>query len=116
MERCYHGGPAGRKVGDWLLPPAQTGQRSCADAPIRGAEVCNRGKVYVTPSLAAAVMFASAWPEPRVYLCEPENPSHDPDCAVEGLSFECDRARVVRVIKPKRKHIDRCRRALMSRE
>lgn len=113
MERkYYHGGPAG--IRDFILPSSQTGARSIADLPIDGAEICSRIKCYVTPDITAATMFASAHKRPMVYEVVPENLSHDPDCSVHDLSYECDRARIIRTIKPKYKHIARCRNVLLE--
>lgn len=111
-KKYYHGGPAGLR--GFILPSSQTGARSCADLPIRGSDICSKDKCYVTPDVAAATLFASSHKHPMVYEVRPENLSVDPDCSLIGLSFECDKAAIVRAIKPKTKHVIRCRKVLLT--
>ncbi len=98
--RYYHGGYGKLKAGNMLLPPTITGAKSCAD--YGAAHVCRRDKVYVTTDIDAARFAASMTPNGKVYEVFPVGElTADPDCLVSGESFECDKARVVRVV-PKR--------------
>ncbi len=65
----YHGGVTGLVVGDFILPPAETGVVSCQDldhpdtamqAQIEA--VHRRDRVYLTTELLAASMFAALHP------------------------------------------------------
>ena len=109
----FHGGKPGRKRGEFILPPCITKSPSCSEYGAAG--VHRRDRVYVTTSEHAALMFAAGWPNGAVYECEPVGViSADPDCSQPGLSFECERARVLRVIKPTNKMIDDVRRFLLE--
>lgn len=104
-ERYYHGGPAGRRLLDWILPPSVTGAVSTQDVgPVslreRAASVHRRDRVYVTPNSTAALMFASAHSDPCVYEVVPDGTLEpDPDCSDPSLSFACSRAQVVRIVR-----------------
>lgn len=109
----YHGGKPGRKRGEFLLPPSKTKVKSCSEYGAAG--VHRRDRVYVTTNPTAALMFAAAWPGGVVYEVAPVGiVSADPDCDLPGLSFECERARVLHVRKPTNKMIDDARRFLLE--
>ena len=101
--RYYHGGPAGRRLMDWILPPSITGATSTQDVgpdSLRdaAARVHRRDRVYVTPNRFAALMFASGHRSPTVYEVVPDGELEpDPDCSDPSLSFACARAQVVRI-------------------
>lgn len=108
MTTYYHAGPKGLSE---ILPPSVTGKRQvCASS--------NPDKVYLTSSLEMAIGIASLLPDKTgaVYECSPVNPSHDPDCETVGLSFEADRASIVRVVKVKGRHLKRARSLMMAGE
>lgn len=97
LSSYYHGGRAGLKVGEYVLPPSVTGVVSTAryGAPAR------RDRVYLTTDKAAAMMFASLAPAKTVaiYRVEPEGLlTPDPDCKETGLSWECPRATILEII------------------
>lgn len=96
----YHGGAPRLRPGDFILPSSVTGASSNADY---GAEkVCRRDRIYLTSDLTAAVFFAAMHPSNHgaVYHVEPWGEvAPDPDCNQPGLSFECESARVLRVIE-----------------
>lgn len=96
----FHGGRGGMVRGQYLLPPSITGAPSCA---LFGADhVCRRDRVYVTTVMEAAFIFAAGSPCGRgdVYLVEPIGPLvPDPDCNLRGLSFEVERALILRRFK-----------------
>ncbi len=112
-QRYYHGGPAGRSRGAYLLPPSITGAPSSSDF---GAEaVHRRDRVYLTIDYRAALLFAAGSRFGVVYEVEPIGPIEpDPDCDTPGLSFECERARIRRIIKPRPDHIAAARMALLA--
>lgn len=96
----YHGGYGNLIAGDFVLPPTKTKSQSCADYGAEG--ICKRDRVYVTTDLNAAILYASFhWRgNGRVYEVEPQgNICHDADCSEEGLSYECDRAKVLSVVQ-----------------
>lgn len=100
----FHGGPPGLKVGDFILPPCETGVKSCADYGARGA--CRTDRIYLTSDIVAAIMFGSLHPSKKgmVYEVQPADlVEHDPDCLEFGLSFQAQRAKIVRVIPITRK-------------
>ena len=101
--RFFHGGPPGLTE---ILPSAATGAPSGADYGAEG--VCRRDRVYLTTSLSCArayALFAPVRGLVTVYECEPVGELvPDPDCTEPGLSWQCERATVVRIverIKPK---------------
>ena len=109
----YHGGPVGRERGAFILPPSVTGQLTTADFP--GGSVCDRGKVYVTTAYEAALLYASAHKRGVVYVVRPVgNLADDADCAEHGLSFACDKAVVLKVIKPPADQLAMARYALVT--
>lgn len=112
MTKYYHGGPAGRQRGAFILPPAITGAMTTAD--FGAGAVCRRDRVYVTTAINAALLFAAGHRRGVVYQVDPEGELEpDPDCETLGMSFQCARARVVRVIKPSPAIVDQVRRILL---
>ena len=112
---CYHGGPAGLKVGQRILPAGQTGARSTASYGAAG--VCDPDRVYVTPDPKAAAMFASMHPsgDGRVYKVETVGQvEYDPDCQVPGLSYVCEAAVIVGRVKVKRKTLRKIQKIMLS--
>ena len=73
-----------------------------------------RDRVYVTTSQAAALLYAASVKRGVLYECEPMGGLEpDPDCLVPGLSWQCEKARVIRRIKPKARDIQMARAALL---
>lgn len=110
--RYFHGGPRGLR---WIEPPCKTGAPSTAS--YGGAGVCRRDRVYVTASPDAALMYAAMHPSMKgvVYQVEPVGEvADDPDCNEPGLSFECERARVVKVYKFSGKTLAAIRKQVMA--
>jgi hypothetical protein len=98
--RYYHGGVGHLKKGEFLLPPTITKlTKSCSE--FGAAHIHKRDRVYVTTDAHAAFVFGAGAPAPTaaVYEVEPEDLSDDPDCNVIGTSFECRRAKIVRVVQ-----------------
>ncbi len=109
----WHGGRPGLRPGTFLLPPNITKAPSCSDFGAAG--VHRRDRVYVTTVQAAALVFAAGHPDGVVYECEPVGQvTPDPDCNAPGLSFECEKARIVRVIKPSGEAMKAARTALLG--
>lgn len=94
----WHGGRPGVQRGAFLLPPSITKTKHCG---LYGAAGIHRtDRVYVATEYAAAVLYAAAWPGGVVYQCEPIGGlTPDPDCSEPGLSWECEKARVRKVVK-----------------
>lgn len=85
----YHGGAAGLRPGDWILPPAETG---AVTYPF------DREDVWLTISLQEAVVWAVAaggW----VYRVRPEGTT-TPAAERGAGAARCDRAEVLAVIPP----------------
>jgi rifampin ADP-ribosylating transferase len=94
----YHGGPRGRMRGEFLLPPVVTRARSLSEFGAAGVHRMDR--VYVTTMLDAALIYAAGWPRGVIYECKPIGALEpDPDCSLPGLSWQCEKARVLRVIR-----------------
>ena len=111
--RYFHGGDRGLRVGGFILPASDTGKRSTSD--IIANQVHRRDRVYITPDMAAASMYASVHATPTVYEVIPEGELEpDPDCFAPGLSSACHRARIVAIHKVPGKVIKRARKVLLA--
>lgn len=109
----YHGGARGRDRGAMLLPPNVTGAPSLSQFGAAG--VCRRDRVYVTTNFHAALLYAAANRKGVVYQVEPLGELEpDPDCNQPGLSFQCARAKVLKVIKPHPAEVHAATQALLS--
>lgn len=115
LGALWHGGPAGltRKI----LPASVTGARStrdlAADLAVDHAHVRD-DRVFLTPDLASAVMFASAHHEPMLYAVWADGPLEpDPDCAFAGVAFQCVSATILFTRRPHRHDVGRAR-AIMA--
>lgn len=96
--RYYHGGQKGLKAGDFIQPPNETNVRhTLFEYGTGAAGVARRDRVYATPDHHCAVMYAALHPSGgAVYEVEPVGTLEpDPDCTEPGLSWACDRARIV---------------------
>ena len=91
-KRYYHGGHDGLQVGDYILPPKDTGKDNMV-----GLNPLRRGdRVYVTKKIADAMFFASAAKKPMVYEVAPEGDiEDDPDHKTTGISFACPKAKII---------------------
>lgn len=115
--RYFHGGFGGLSVGQHVLPPNVTKAPSTASYGAGG--VCSRDRVYITTEFDAALVFACAHPSGRgkVYEVEPTGQvTDDPDARAMGYSYECEKARVVKVFKIRGKTIRNMQRALLTGE
>jgi len=115
-RQYWHGGPAGRQRGALLLPPAITSAPSSSE--FGAGEVHRRDRVYLTTTYSAAVLFAAGHRRGVVYRCEPIGELEpDPDYhGRPGGSVQCERARVLRVIKPDKRDLAIARHALLTPE
>ena len=112
MERYFHGGQRGLRVGEFILPPSETGRWCTSD--IVPNKVHRRDRVYVTPAKSGAVLYAAVQHEPIIYEVEPVGPlEHDDDCSEKGLSFSCERAKIVAAHKVPGKLIKQARKVLL---
>lgn len=111
--KYFHGGPIGRQRGAFLLPPAVTRSASCSD--YCDHEVHRKDRVYVTTDEAAALLYACASKNGVIYEVEPIGELEpDPDCSMSGLSFQCQKAKVLRIRKPAWHEIEMARKALLG--
>ncbi len=114
MTTYFHGGVPGLRVGQYILPPCETGAFSVADcttAPeaeqARLEAVHRRDRVYLATDRRIAMLWAALYPEGTpdeggwVYRVEPEGDVEpDPDyLADDGASVCAPRARVVGIVK-----------------
>lgn len=116
-EVYFHGGLPGRTRGSFLLPPNFTKVRSMARLLKKEADgvVLREDRVFVTTSRDAALLYASGWRRGVIYEVEPIGLLEpDPDCSMPGLSWQCEKARVLRIIKPKPAEIGMARKALAA--
>jgi hypothetical protein len=95
-KRYYHGGDGGLQVGDYILPPNDTGKDNMIGLnPLR-----RKDRVYITKDIAGAMFFASGSKSPIVYEVIPEGDiENDPDHKATGISFACPKAKIVAVYK-----------------
>lgn len=109
----WHGGRPGIQRGAYILPPSITKAPNLSQY---GAAVVHRkDRVYVTTQQAAALLYAASVKRGVIYECEPLGLIEpDPDCTLPGLSFQCEKARVIRVIKPKASDIEYARAVLLE--
>jgi len=93
-KRFYHGGDGGLKVGDFILPPNETGKDNMAGLnPLR-----RKDRVYLIKDLAGAMWFASAADDPLVYEVTPCGEiEDDPDHKKKGISFACPKAKIIAI-------------------
>lgn len=104
----FHGGRSGLPRGSFILPPNITKAPSLSEYGAAG--VHRKDRVYVTTSQAAALLYASMTRNGVIYECEPIGSIEpDPDCTEPGLSFQCEKARVIRCIKPKASDVEAIR-------
>lgn len=112
----YHGGAPGLFAGRLLLPPSMTSFRREHAERVRSGSVGRADRVYVTTSIEAAAMYAALYPRRSggaVYRVEPIGAiEDDPDCNEPGLSFACQRARIVERVKIARSAIVEIREEL----
>ncbi len=110
----FHGGFGGLQVGQLILPPVRTPAVSTAAWTIaRG--ICDPKRVYVTTDMDAALFYACMHPSGhgKVYEVEPVGDLQvDPDAYLEGLSYSCNAARVLRVIRLRGKTIKSVQKAM----
>lgn len=95
MTRYFHGGPPGLTK---ILPPTVTGARGLA--PYGTGQVSQRDKVYITTDFTDAMVYAVGEPSGKgvVYQVQPAHPLEpDPDCLIDGLSYACRSAQIVKV-------------------
>lgn len=110
--RYFHGGNKGLRVGEFVLPATATGARSTSDIIVNN--VHRRDRVYITPDMAAASLYAAVHGSPTIYEVSPEGDLEpDPDCFAPGLSCACPKAKVVAVHKVPGKIIKKARAAIL---
>lgn len=124
MSAYYHGGVAGLRVGQYILPPCETGARSVADNQSAPPEeqatierVHRKDRVYLATDQRIAMLWAALHPDGDakqggwVYRVQPEGDVEpDPDyLADDGKSVCAPRARIVGIVKTgvPRKHAGR---------
>jgi len=111
----YHGGLPGRQRGTFLLPPNITKVRSLSE--YGAAAVHRRDRVYIATALEGALLYAASVRNGLIYQVEPIGPVEaDPDCDLPGMSWQCEKARVLRIIKPTNQMIGMARSVLLGKK
>lgn len=113
--KYFHGGYGGLRVGQYVEPPAVTKAPSLARFGARG--VCDTSKVYVSTIFDGALLYGCMHHsgEGKVYEVEPVGELlEDPDAKSRGLSFSCDRAKVIKVYRLKGKTIKRVQKWMVG--
>ena len=99
----FHGGPWGLREGDFILPPSETGAKSCSDLELKIKNNPHRkDRVYVTAEMDAAFVFGAQapWSEVGIYAVVPwDELEPDPDCNEPGMSFQCGSAKIIRAAR-----------------
>lgn len=91
----FHGGPA--VDGRWLLPPSETGVARVAHGD---------PYVYIATSYSLALTYAATC-DGWVYEVVPDGPVEaDPDSILDGESWRCPRARIVRRLRPPKRDVE----------
>jgi hypothetical protein len=94
--RWWHGGPAGFKRGDQLLPPSQTGR-------VPGLDGTDKTSVYVTTSRDDALMFSARHERPALYEVTIDHEPVDDDVLPQTpTSKRVPSAKVWRIEQPSR--------------
>lgn len=107
----YHGGPRNLRK---ILPVSVTGAKGQAHY---GNHLAKPHKVYLTTDPKCAALFACGYPKGSIYIVRPVGELvEDPDCVQKGLSFECEKADVVKEIRLKPSMARFIRQAVMSDE
>lgn len=111
----FHGGCGVSKKGEFILPPIITKARNLSDYGAAG--VHRKDRVYVTTEYGAALLYAASVINGRVYVVEPIGQiEDDPDCVKKGLSYQCEKAKVIKIIKPKKEEIEMAINLLIESE
>jgi hypothetical protein len=93
--RYLHGGKADLKVGACLPPPSVTGVAQNGVVP---DDVRRKDRVYITTDRNTAIVWATACGASHFYEVEPKGElTDDPDHKGKGVSFECEKAKIVAI-------------------
>jgi hypothetical protein len=116
MTRYFHGGPAGFQRNSFLLPPSITRVKSTTDY-VGKNKGHRQDRVYISTDINAALLFSCAFKRGQIYEVTPIGEVEaDPDCDSEGLSYQCEKARIVRVIKVSKNTMQNARSVLFDAE
>ncbi|MDR3589278.1 MAG: hypothetical protein P4N41_06410 [Negativicutes bacterium] len=100
--RYYHGGIPGLNPGDMLLPPAVTGKSTLLEHAKEIDPNCvqRADRVYIVTEREMADVYALVYPYGDTYKVRPVGElEHDADCKEPGLSFQCEKAEIIAVIR-----------------
>ncbi len=101
MTRYFHGGHPGLNPGDLILPPATTGLAGNLTkyGQQLGGDHVRRDRVYLTTGRDVAKAYAAFYPDGALYEVAPHGDLEpDPDCYIDGLSWQCQSATVLRIV------------------
>lgn len=113
MSKYFHGGQRGLRIGDYILPPSETGKSCTSDYIVN--QVHRRDRVYVVTDFTGAALYAVVQPVPAIYEVTPIGVLEpDADCNLAGLSFSCERAKIVAIHKLPGKFIKKARKVLLE--
>src|SRR6266849_10338620 len=91
----FHGGNGGLEVGGYILPPSITGAPQNGNVP---THVRRNDRIFMVRNFIDAAPWAAHHPKPVVYEVEPEGSvEDDPDVDAPGISFQCQKAKIVAI-------------------
>jgi len=115
QTKYYHGGDRGLFLGGHILPPTVTGKPATSDFVVMNG-LYRKDRVYVTTRLSSAQLYASGQRKPTVYEVEPVGDlEDDPDCKEPGLSYACEKAKIVAIHNVPGKIIKKARKAFLTK-
>jgi hypothetical protein len=95
VKPYFHGGNGGLEVGGYILPPSITGAPQNGDVP---AHIRRNDRIYMVRNFTEAAPWAAHHPKPIVYEVEPDGSiEDDPDVDTPGISFQCQKAKIVAI-------------------
>lgn len=101
----FHGGHAGLRVGQLILPPSVTGVKPANERADYPAGVYRPDRVYMVTDVEQARMYAALHPTGTptrggdVYRVQPlQGLARDRDCKTPGLSWEAPCARITGIV------------------
>lgn len=104
-QTLYHGGQAGLRVGQLILPPTVTGVKPANERADYPAGVYRPDRVYMVTDPEQARMYAALHPSGTaarggdVYRVQPlQGLARDRDCKTPDLSWEAPCARIVGIV------------------
>lgn len=104
-QQLFHGGQAGLRVGQLILPPTMTGAKPADERAEYAPGVYRRDRVYMVTDPEQARVYAALHPSGvskrggDVYRVQPLlGLARDRDCKAPGLSWQAPQARILGIV------------------